>query len=93
MFNGDFYWYYRRSRDDSWIYNQFNQCLSSLKLSSSSNLDHVLKFVNDRWFYPGTPVSFTNKTDRHNITEILLKLALNNLNYFYVAKKNCSFRR
>jgi len=19
MFNGDFYWYYRRSRDDSWI--------------------------------------------------------------------------
>jgi hypothetical protein len=30
------------------------------------------------WFYPGTPVSFTNKTD-HDISEILLKLALNTL--------------
>jgi hypothetical protein len=25
-----------------------------------------------RWFSPGTPVSSTNKTDRHDITEILL---------------------
>jgi hypothetical protein len=25
----------------------------------------------------GTPVSSTNKTDRHDITEILLKVALN----------------
>jgi hypothetical protein len=24
-----------------------------------------------RWFSPGTPVSSTNKTDRHHITEIL----------------------
>jgi hypothetical protein len=29
-----------------------------------------------RWFSPGTPVSSTNKTDRHDITEILLKVAL-----------------
>jgi hypothetical protein len=29
-----------------------------------------------RWFSPGTPVSSTNKTDRHLITEILLKVAL-----------------
>ena len=28
------------------------------------------------WFSMGTPVSSTNKTDRHNITEILLKVAL-----------------
>ena len=28
------------------------------------------------WFSPGTPVSSTNKTDRHDITEILLKVAL-----------------
>jgi hypothetical protein len=31
------------------------------------------------WFSPGTPVSSTNKTDRH-ITEILLKVALNTIN-------------
>jgi hypothetical protein len=28
-------------------------------------------------FSPGPPVSSTNKTDRHDITEILLKVALN----------------
>jgi hypothetical protein len=29
-----------------------------------------------RWLTPGTPVFSTNKTDRHDITEILLKVAL-----------------
>ena len=32
-----------------------------------------------RWFSMGTPVSSTNKTDRHDITEIFLKVALNTL--------------
>ena len=31
------------------------------------------------WFSLGTPVSSTNKTDCHNITEILLKVALNTI--------------
>ena len=26
--------------------------------------------MTDRWFFPGTPVSSTNKTDRHEITKI-----------------------
>ena len=30
-----------------------------------------------QWFSPGPPVSSTNKTDRHDITEILLKVAFN----------------
>ena len=29
---------------------------------------------------PGTPVFFTNKTDHHDITEVLLKVALNTIN-------------
>ena len=33
----------------------------------------------DRWFSPGTLVSSTNKTNRHDITEILLKVALNTI--------------
>jgi hypothetical protein len=33
-----------------------------------------------RWFSPGIPVSSTNKIERHNITEILLKVALNTIN-------------
>ena len=32
-----------------------------------------------RWFSLGTPVSSTNKTDRHDITEILLIVALNTI--------------
>ena len=35
-----------------------------------------------RWFSPaspGTPVSSTNKTDRHNTTEILMKVVLNTI--------------
>jgi hypothetical protein len=35
--------------------------------------------VNFRWFSPGLPVSSTNKTDRHDITEILLKVALDTI--------------
>jgi hypothetical protein len=30
-----------------------------------------------RWFSPGTPGSSTTKTSRHDIAEILLKVALN----------------
>jgi hypothetical protein len=37
--------------------------------------------VTARWFSPGTQVSFTNKTDRHDIAEILLNLALNTINH------------
>ena len=42
---------------------------------------YVINFVSDLhqvgWFSLGTSVSSTNKTDRHDITEILLKVALN----------------
>jgi hypothetical protein len=34
-----------------------------------------------RWFSPGTPVSVTNKTDCHDITEILLKVTLNTITH------------
>jgi hypothetical protein len=37
-----------------------------------------------RWFSPGTPASSTTKTGRHDIAEILLKVALkhqNSINY------------
>ena len=43
--------------------------------------DYVIKFVNDlrtgQWFSPSTPVSSTNKTEHHDIAEILLKVVLN----------------
>jgi hypothetical protein len=36
-----------------------------------------LWFATGRWFSPGNPVSSTNKTDCHYLTEILWKVALN----------------
>ena len=51
----------------------------------SSGVQHyVIKFVSDlrQWFSLGPPVSSTNKTDHHDITELLLKVALNTP-YFY----------
>ena len=39
-----------------------------------------IKFVTGWWFSPGIPVSSTNKSDRHDITEILLKVTLNTIN-------------
>jgi hypothetical protein len=35
-----------------------------------------------RWFSFGTPVFSTNKTNLHNITEILLKVALNSITLY-----------
>ena len=75
----------------SWIYNYLcNQCLSPLKLwvwiplrrgvLDTSLCDKFCQWlVTSLWFSPGTPVSSTNKTDGHNITEILLKVALNTI--------------
>ena len=42
---------------------------------------NVIKFATGRFFSPGTPVSSTNKTDRHNITDILVKAALNTIKH------------
>jgi len=33
-----------------------------------------------RWFSPSTPASSTTKIDRHDVAEILLKVALNTIN-------------
>jgi hypothetical protein len=73
----------------SWIYNYLcNQCLSPLTLWVRIQLkrggfdttlcDNVCQWLAaGQWFSPGTPVSSTNNIDRHEITEILLKVVLN----------------
>ena len=74
----------------SWIYNYLcNQYLSPLAfwvrtLLRWGVLDTTLCeiyqwFVAGQWFSSGTPVSSSNKTDHHDITEILLKVALNTI--------------
>jgi hypothetical protein len=37
---------------------------------------HPVLFYPNQWFSPGTSASSTSKTGRHDITEILLKVAL-----------------
>ena len=41
------------------------------------SMQHVIKFIIDLWqvgcFSPGTPISSTNKTNRHDITEYIVK--------------------
>jgi len=39
----------------------------------------IQHYVIDQWFSPCIPVSSTNKTDRHDIAEKLLKVALNTI--------------
>jgi hypothetical protein len=73
----------------SWIYNYLcNQCLSplmlwvrfSIRARCTTLYDKVCQWLaTGRWCSPGPPVSSTNKTDRHDITEILLKEASNAL--------------
>ena len=71
------------------IYNYIcSQCLSplmfwvgiSIRAWCTTLCDKVCQWLaTGRWFSPGPPVSSTNKTDRHDITEILLKVALNTI--------------
>jgi hypothetical protein len=49
--------------------------------STRSRNDKVYQLLaHGRWFCPGTPASSTSKTGRHDIAEILLKVALNTIN-------------
>ena len=80
----------------SWVYNYLcNRCLSPLKLwvriplrrgvCDTTICDKVCQWhAADRWFSPGTLVSSTNKNDRHDITEILLKVALTTITLILV---------
>jgi hypothetical protein len=76
----------------SWIYNYIcNKCLSPLTVWVFIPLRRGVLYTTlydkvcqcpaaGSWYSPGTPVSITNKTDRHDITEILLKVALRTIN-------------
>ena len=74
----------------SWIYNYLcNQCLSplmlwvriSIKAKCTTLCDKACQWLaTGRWCFSGTPVSSTNKTDCHDISEILLKVTLNTIN-------------
>jgi hypothetical protein len=41
-------------------------------------------FAHGRWFSPGTSASSTTESGRHDIAEILLKVAINTINHFTI---------
>jgi len=59
------------------------------RLAAASDKVYQL-LAHGRWFSPGTPASSTTKTGRHDIAEILLKVALKQKNQIKFSK--CSFR-
>ena len=78
----------------SWIYNYLcNQCLSPITLWEGGVLDTTLCdkicqwLAAGWWFSSGTLVFSTNKTDCHNVTELLLKVALNTINHKPILEK------
>ena len=86
-----------------WIYNYLcNQCLSplvlwvriSIRARCTTLCDKVCQWlVTGRGFSQGPPVSSTNKTNRHDITEILLKVALNAIKQTFFSQRciHCKF--
>jgi hypothetical protein len=73
----------------SWIYNYMcNHCLSplmlwiriSIRVRCTALCDKVCQWLaTGRWFSSGPPVFSPNKTDRHDITELLLKVVLSTI--------------
>jgi hypothetical protein len=56
-------------------------CSNLVRARCTTLCDKVCQWLaTGRWFFQGPPVSSTNKTDRHDIIEILLKVALNTIN-------------
>ena len=51
----------------------------SIRLAAASDKDYQL-LSHGRWFSPDAPASSNTTTARHDIAEILLKVALNTIN-------------
>ena len=62
---------------DNCIYNNITDIQAIKKPAQYQYVITVLsQTLNYKWFSPGPAVSSINKTDNHNITEILLQVAL-----------------
>jgi hypothetical protein len=57
--------------------------LDSTRLAAASDKVYQL-LAHGRWFSPGTPASITTEIGRHDLAEILLKVALNTKNQIII---------
>ena len=65
---------YKPITDTTWV-----RAWLCIRLTAASDKVYQL-LAHGRWFSPSTPASSTTKTGRHEIVEILLKVALNTIN-------------
>ena len=80
------------------VLRQFNpatyQCSACNKPDKILNIFIIEIYSSDYylWFLTGTLVSSTNKTDRHNIAEIVLNVALNTISQLLLNQMFSSFK-
>ena len=69
-------WIYKPITNTAWVRAQLYKLQKRCtRLAAASDQLYQL-LAQCRWFSPGTPASSTTKTGRHDIAEILLKVAL-----------------
>ena len=76
-------WWGCHGRDHNVVGAYHHVCCEFESLSGRGIQNYLIKFcqwlVIGQWFFPGPPISSTNETDCHDITKILLKVALNTI--------------
>ena len=78
---------YKPITNTSWVRAQLCK-LQKRSTRPTTASDRVCQLLaHDRWFSLGTPASSTTKTGRHDIAEIVLKVALNTKNQSISQKK------
>jgi hypothetical protein len=71
---------YKHITNMAWVHAQLCKLRKGCtRLAASSDKVYQL-LTQGRWFSPGTPASSTTKSGRHDIAEILLKVAFNTKN-------------
>jgi hypothetical protein len=72
--------YHNKYQYSSSIYRRQSSATVYCRTPMMNTASLIVFIATCRWFSPGTPVSSTNKTDSHDIAEILLKVTLTTIN-------------
>ena len=73
----------------AWVHAQLSKLQKGCtRLAAASDKVYLL-LVRGRWFSPGTPASSTTKAGRHDIAEILMKMALKHQKNHSTQRRSC----
>ena len=76
---------YKPINNTTWVRAQLYKLQKGCTRFAAAS-DKVYQLVaHGQWFSPGTPASSTTKTGRHDIAEILLKVALSTINQIIIS--------